>query len=98
MGKLFGGTVPPNNTLFGGTVPPNSTLFGGTPDSDKEYIISSINGLILNLRNQQSQFILWSSFWSSDDSLLCEPSKRKGGGGVSAKIKIVYISNVDFFD
>ena len=29
---LFGGTVPPNNTLFGGTVPPNSTLFGGTPD------------------------------------------------------------------
>ena len=31
-GKLFGGTVPPNNTLFGGTVPPNSTLFGGTPD------------------------------------------------------------------
>ena len=37
-GKLFGGTVPPNNTLFGGTVPPNSTLFGGTPDFDKEYI------------------------------------------------------------
>ena len=45
-GKLFGGTVPPNNTLFGrtvlpnntlfgGTVPPNSTLFGRTPDSDK---------------------------------------------------------------
>ena len=32
---LFGGTVPPNNTLFGGTVPPNSTLFGGTSDSDK---------------------------------------------------------------
>ena len=32
---LFGGTVPPNNTLFGGTVPPNSTLFGGTPDSEK---------------------------------------------------------------
>ena len=30
---LFGRTVPPNNTLFGGTVPPNSTLFGGTPDS-----------------------------------------------------------------
>ena len=29
---LFGGTVPPNNTLFGGTVPPNSILFGGTPD------------------------------------------------------------------
>ena len=28
--KLFGGTVPPNNTLFGGTVPPNNTLFGGT--------------------------------------------------------------------
>ena len=27
---LFGGTVPPNNTLFGGTVPPNNTLFGGT--------------------------------------------------------------------
>ena len=23
-GKLFGGTVPPNNTLFGGTVPPNT--------------------------------------------------------------------------
>ena len=35
-GKLFGGTVPLNNTLFGGTVPPNSTLFGGTLDSDKE--------------------------------------------------------------
>ena len=34
-GKLFGGTVPPNNTLFGGTVPPNSTLFGGTPGSEK---------------------------------------------------------------
>ena len=32
---LFGGTVPPNNTLFGGTVPPNSTLFGGTPDSER---------------------------------------------------------------
>ena len=32
---LFGGTVPPNNTLFGGTVPPNSTLFGGTHDSEK---------------------------------------------------------------
>ena len=29
-GKLFGGTVPPNNTLFGGTVPPNKALFGGT--------------------------------------------------------------------
>ena len=28
--KLFGGTVPPNNTQFGGTVPPNNTLFGGT--------------------------------------------------------------------
>ena len=38
-GKLFGGTVPPNNTLFGGTVPPNSTLFGGTPDSEKWYLI-----------------------------------------------------------
>ena len=49
-GKLFGGTVPPNNTLFGGTVPPNttlfggtvppdSTLFGGTPDSEKWYHI-----------------------------------------------------------
>ena len=38
-GKLFGGTVPPNNTLFGGTVPPNSTLFGGTPDSEKLYLI-----------------------------------------------------------
>ena len=37
-GKLFGRTVPPNNTLFGGTVPPNSTLFSGTPDFDKEYI------------------------------------------------------------
>ena len=42
-GKLFSGTVPPNNTLFSGKVPtnntifgrtvlPNSTLFGGTPD------------------------------------------------------------------
>ena len=39
-GKLFGGTVPPNNTLFGGTVPPNSTLFGGTPDFEKPYLIS----------------------------------------------------------
>ena len=36
---LFGGTVPPNNTLFGGTVPRNSTLFGGTPYSDKLYLI-----------------------------------------------------------
>ena len=33
--KLFGRTVPPNNTQFGGTVPPNSTLFGGTPDSER---------------------------------------------------------------
>ena len=39
-GKLFGGTVPPNNTLFGGTVPPNSTLFGGTLDFEKPYLIS----------------------------------------------------------
>ena len=39
-GKLFGGTVPPNNTLFGGTVPPNSTLFGGTPDFEKLCLIS----------------------------------------------------------
>ena len=38
-GKLFGGTVPPNNPLFGGTVPPNSTLFGGTPDSEKWHVI-----------------------------------------------------------
>ena len=37
---LFGGTVPPNNTLFGGTVPPNSTLFGGTPDFERPYLIS----------------------------------------------------------
>ena len=29
-GKLFGGTVPPNNSLFGGTVPPNNSLFGRT--------------------------------------------------------------------
>ena len=36
-GKLFGGTVLPNNTLFGGTVPPNSTLFGGTPKLQKGY-------------------------------------------------------------
>ena len=36
-GKLFGGTVPPNNPLFGGTVPPNRTLFGGTPDSMKSF-------------------------------------------------------------
>ena len=36
---LFDGTVPPNNPLFGGTVPPNSTLFGGTPDSEKLYLI-----------------------------------------------------------
>ena len=39
-GKLFGGTVPPNNTLFGGTVPPNSALFGGTPDFEKPNLIS----------------------------------------------------------
>ena len=50
MGKLFGGTVPPNNTLFGGkntsnnrllgrTLPPNSTLFDGTPDLDKPYLL-----------------------------------------------------------
>ena len=86
---LFGGTVPPNNTLFGGTVPPNSTLFGGTPDSDKDYLISSINYLILTLRNQHSQFFLRSTFWSSYVGLLWEPSKRnvtksenspKGGG------------------
>ena len=38
-GKLFGGTVPPNNTLFGGPGPPNNTLFGGTPYSDKEFLI-----------------------------------------------------------
>ena len=25
--------------LFGGTVPPNNTLFGGIPNSDKEYLI-----------------------------------------------------------
>ena len=40
MGKLFGGTVPPNNTLFGGTVPPNSTLFGGTPDSENDVLFN----------------------------------------------------------
>ena len=62
-GKLFGGTVPPNNTLFGGTVPPNSTLFGGTPDFYKEHIFSSINELFLTLRNQQSQFFLRNIFW-----------------------------------
>ena len=55
---LFGGTVPPNNTLFDGTVPPNSTLFGGTPDSDKECFKSSVNELVLTLRNQQSQLFL----------------------------------------
>ena len=38
-GKLFGGTVPPNNTLFGRTVLPNSTLFGGTPHSEKYHLI-----------------------------------------------------------
>ena len=52
-GKLFGGTVPPNNTLFGGTVPPNSTLFGGTPDFEKPYLISmkSCFGPFNNLRS-----------------------------------------------
>ena len=40
--KLFGGTVPPNNTLFGGTVPPNSTLFSGTPDFKKPFLISTL--------------------------------------------------------
>ena len=29
---LFGGTVPPNNSLFGGTVPPNNSLFGGSQE------------------------------------------------------------------
>jgi len=29
-GKLFGGTVPPNNFLHGGTVLPNNFLFGET--------------------------------------------------------------------
>ena len=38
-GKLFGGTVLPNNALFGGTVPPNNMLFGGTPDSERWYLI-----------------------------------------------------------
>ena len=38
-GKLFGVTVPPNNTLFGRTVPPNNTLFGGTTDFDKPYLV-----------------------------------------------------------
>ena len=38
-GKLFGGTVPPNNTLFGGTVLPNSTLFDRTPHSEILYLI-----------------------------------------------------------
>ena len=28
-GKLFGGTVQPNNTPIGGTVQPNNTPFGG---------------------------------------------------------------------
>ena len=37
-GKLFGGTVPPNNTLFGGTVPPNRK-----PDSE----ISTISALFI---------------------------------------------------
>ena len=74
---LFGRTVPPNNTLFGGTVPPNSTLFGRTPNSDQE-------------RNQQFYFFLKKTFWLSDDGLLLEPSKnyvtkmefvQKGRGG-----------------
>ena len=29
MGKLFDGTIPPNNTLFGGTVLQNNTIFEG---------------------------------------------------------------------
>ena len=35
MGMLFGGTVPPNNSLFGGTVPPNNSLFGRTVPPNK---------------------------------------------------------------
>ena len=35
LGKLFGGTVPPNKKLFGGTVPPNKKLFGGTVPPNK---------------------------------------------------------------
>ena len=49
---LFGGTVPPNNTLFGRTVPPNSTLFGGTPDSEKWYLIQC---KVLNFMNAGMQ-------------------------------------------
>ena len=36
--KLFGGTVPPNNTQFGGTVPPNNMQFGGTPKKLKSKV------------------------------------------------------------
>ena len=61
-GKLFGGTVPPNNTRFGGTVPPNSALFSGTPDFDKEHIFSSIYTLFLTLRDQETQFVLRNTF------------------------------------
>ena len=65
---LFAGTVPPKNTLFGGTVPPNSTLFGGTPDSDKESLISFINGLVFILRN---------TLWLSDEILIGKPFNKK---------------------
>ena len=37
-GKLFGGTVQPNNTLFGGTIPPNHTLSGGTVPPIAHYL------------------------------------------------------------
>ena len=39
--------------LFGGTVPPNNTLFGGTHDFEKPYLISmkSYFGGFYNLRS-----------------------------------------------
>ena len=72
-------------------VPPYSTLFGGTHNSDKEYLISSINEFVL--KDQQYHFFLRNIFWSFDDNLLCELSKKNvtksenspKGEGISAK-------------
>ena len=81
-GKLFGGTVPPNNTLFGGTVPPNSTLFGGTPNFDKE-------------RNQQFQFflrrILMTAFyWSHPICHKNGNSPKREGEGINTEYQKVH--------
>ena len=54
-GKLFGGTVPQNNTLFIRKVPPNNTLHGGTVlQNSTEHLIQTnhilFNEMFLTLR------------------------------------------------